>query len=580
MLPNPLRALVNRARRRPVHVFHHEAYRLPFSGVELGYTLETRRADDALDYLLFLNALSLDDVLPPELASYEALGRVHTEAYLESLQQPQTLAKIFAVDVSEGTDEVLRSIRLAVGGTCVAAKETLRTGHPAMNLLGGFHHAAPGRGAGFCALNDVAVAIASLREGGFVGRVNIIDLDFHPPDGTAECVAADSAVWLGSISGESWGPLPKTDETVLPKGTDDAAYLTALAALLERMPAAHLVFVLAGGDVLSGDRLGQFSLTLKGLRERDLMVAEKISGVPQVWLPAGGYGPHAWKVLAGTGLALSMHSKEPIPPDFDPVKLRLNRIARTLPAEDLGNSPMLTEADVAEALGLPNQSGHQRFLEYYTREGIEFALERYRVLPLIRRLGFDRLRIHVESRSPWERAVLSAYEVGGSVEHTLIELEVDKRAIGDEQVLFVNWLSMRNPRAQFSANRPQLPGQETPGLGLSREMTHILGLMARRLMLAGVAFRPSWFHMAFAARHSARFLKADRQARFEALVKAAATMPLLEATRSVADGRWRLNGQPYTWEADDMVEWLPGRAPTDDRDEVKRLRDGYRFELG
>ena len=270
---NPLLALVARGRRRPLRIVYDEAYRLPISGLEAGpHAMETRRADDALHYLLHARALPASQVVNPEPCSYGDLARVHTPAYLESLHEPATLAKIFAVDLSDVyVDEVLRTLRLGVGGTLRAARDTLAKERPVINLFGGFHHAAPDRGAGFCALNDVAVAIAALRADGFEGRVGVLDFDFHPPDGTAECLGRDPSVWLGSVSGADWGPLPGVDEVRLADGTDDGPYLAAVEALLARMPEVALVFVLAGADVLAGDRLGHFRLSLTGTRRRELL---------------------------------------------------------------------------------------------------------------------------------------------------------------------------------------------------------------------------------------------------------------------------------------------------------------------
>ena len=90
------------------------------------------------------------------------------------------------------------------------AREVLSLANPravgrrALNLLGGFHHAKPDAGGGFCAVNDLAVAVAAVRAEGFAGRVLVLDLDAHPPDGTAACLAADPSAWIGSLSGSSW----------------------------------------------------------------------------------------------------------------------------------------------------------------------------------------------------------------------------------------------------------------------------------------------------------------------------------------------------------------------------------------
>jgi acetoin utilization deacetylase AcuC-like enzyme len=570
-----LRELLSRGRRRPVRVYYDEAYRLPIAG-GLDAHPQLRRADDAVHYLVQAKAVRPEDVVNPQPVSYEALARVHTAAYLESLHEPQTLAQIFAADPSElFVDEVMRSLRLACGGTVGAARHVLAHGGAALNVMGGFHHAAPDRGAGFCALNDIAVAVAQVRADGFGGKVAVIDLDFHPPDGTAACLGADPTVWLGSISGADWGLLPGVDEIKLPQGTGDAEYLAALEALLSRLPKVELAFVLAGGDVLNGDRLGLFRLTLPGVRRRDLTVAAHLDRVPQVWLPAGGYSSNAWKVVAGIGLVLAFRSEEPIPVDYDPLAARMFRIARSLKPESLGSDFSLSDADVAEALGMP-RAGPKKLLNFYTAEGIEYALERYRILPVLRRLGFDQLHVVIDRVGTCDRARLVGRDKSTGTSATLIDLEVERKSLGDGVYLFVNWLSLRNPRAQFSALRPQLPGQEVPGLGLAREVSQLLGLMARRLVLDGVAFRPSWYHMAWAARHHARFLSPERQGRFEALMRDLATMSLLDATRAVAEGRVLLNGQPYTWEPDVMVYLVKAHQDVD-RAAVVAERDRCHF---
>lgn len=151
--------------------------------------------------------------------------------------------------------------------------------------------------------------------------------------------------------------------------------------------------------------------------------------------------------------------------------------------------------------------------------------------------------------------------------------------LGEGAYLFVNWLTLRNPRAHFSALRPQLPGQEVPGLGLAREFSQLLGLMAQRLMLDGVAFRPSWYHMAWAARHNARFVAPERQGRFEALMRDLATLTLLEATRAVAEGRVLLNGRPYTWEPDEMVYVSKAHEDEADRAAIVAERERCHFTL-
>jgi acetoin utilization deacetylase AcuC-like enzyme len=559
---------------RDVTVWYDPRYRLPLSSLEAAVGLEPRRADFALWWLLRESGTVRRRVLrTPHRISYENLSRVHTPELLDSLGQPGTLARIFSVDPSDvPVDEAMITVRLACGGTLGGARESLRTRAPALNLLGGFHHAAPAVAGGFCPVNDVAVAVATLRAEGFRGRVAVLDLDAHPPDGLAACLASDPDVFIGSLSGSDWGPLPGVDETVLPDGTGDDAYLEALSALLGRVPPRQLAFVIAGGDVLAGDRFGKLSLTLAGARERDLRVAAMLDGTPSVWLPGGGYSRGAWRVLGGTGMAIATASAKPIPPEYDPLAARFAAVSARLSPAALTESGELTAADLEEALGLGPRR-QRLLLGFYTSAGMEHALFRYGIYEPLERMGYRQFRVAFDSAGLGER--VRVFGTAEGVEHLLVELILERRRVLGAEVLFVHWLSLRNPRAQFSPLRPRLPGQEVPGLGLAHEAGTMLARMAVRLGLGGVVFRPAHYHTAYAARREFAFVDPERQGRFEALVRDLAGVPLLEATNAVAEGRVLLDGRPYAWEADEMAYWL--RESPADAGEVERERERVSF---
>lgn len=213
MLP----AVSNRVRRwlfgRDFLVWYSPEYRLPLPAIEARSGFEPRRADFAVWYLLDGGAIARESVRAPRRAEYHELARVHTPELLDSLGRPETLARIWAVDSADvPVDAVMRSVRLACGGTIEAAREVLSPRNPrsvarrALNLLGGFHHAAPDLAGGFCPVNDIAIAVAAVRAEGFRGRVLVLDLDAHPPDGTAACLAKMGGDhFIGSISASDWG---------------------------------------------------------------------------------------------------------------------------------------------------------------------------------------------------------------------------------------------------------------------------------------------------------------------------------------------------------------------------------------
>ncbi len=559
--------------RRNLHVWHHPSYRLPLTSVEPRVGIEPRRADLALWYLLESGAARRGRIHEPPRVRYEDLARIHETAYLESLVHSDTLGRIFGVESWDiPVDELLKTIRLACGGTLEAARSTIRYGNPHLNLLGGFHHAMPHRGSGLCALNDIAVAVATLRADGFSGNISILDLDAHPPDGIAACLENQHRCWLGSLSCTPWDSQGRADETLLPQACGDQPYLKALDALLSRMPPSELVFVIAGGDVLRGDRLGTLDLSPKGARLRDLHVLQAIGKTPNVWLPGGGYHPASWKPLAGTGLALALGSRRPIRDDADPLTSHFARISAGLhldpsTSENQGESALLTAEDLEESLGLAGTRPH-RLLGTYTSENIEYSLYSFGILPHITRLGYSPLKVQTDSTSTGDRIRLWGWSDGQK--HLLMECVLESCRIDESSLLYVHWLTLRNPKAPFAVSRPRLPGQEVPGLGLAREAGELLVRMAHRLDLDGLGFRPGWYHVAYTARYRFKMSDPTRQGRFEALTRDLGHLPLLHVTRAIAKGRVLMNGQPYRWEPALMVMYFQRPAMYDERVEVER----------
>ena len=549
------RQLRRRRRREPQPtIWYHPDYRVPIEGLGL----ETRRADLVAWSVLDLGIVDAAQIERPVRASYHDLAAVHSDKVLSALSDASVLAPIFGASARElPMETIANTIRLACGATLAAARRAAAGAGPQVNLLGGFHHASPNRAGGFSVVNDIAIAMHALRRQGFSGRIAVLDLDAHPPDGTADCVLEHASimgeVWIGSISGSDWGIVPGVDETVIP-GAEDEDYLHALDRLLGRMPPSKLCFVVAGGDILAGDRFGALQLTLEGACRRDRRVARRLRNTPSVWLSAGGYSDAATFALLNTVATLALTKPLKIPPHYDPVRARFSKVARELvpPVDD---SQLLTEADLAEAFGF-QPANELRLLGTYTPDWIEHALYRYGILDHIERLGYGRFRVVIDRAADGDRLRLFGRAQGG--EHLLLETMLDKVKYGQESFLFVNWLTLRHPIAEFTEARPKLPNQEVPGLGLAKEAGELLALVAQRLGWSGVAIRPAAYHVAYTARHDFTFADAARQGRFEKLIEDLGDVPLGELTRAIATERVMLDGELYRWEPDLMVARLDG----------------------
>jgi len=158
-----------------------------------------------------------------------------------------------------------------------------------------------------------------------------------------------------------------------------------------------------------------------------------------------------------------------------------------------------------------------------------------------------------------------------------VEVVLAREEVEGQPMLFVHWLTLRNPRVPFTALRPRLPGQEVPGLGLAREAGEMLLRIARRLDLAGVAVRPSHFHVAYTARYRLRMLDPVQQGRFEAIQRDLGHLSLHDVTVAIAQGRVLADGAPWAWEPGVMAYRF--EEPPSARTEADRERERVRFRL-
>src|SRR6185437_1498871 len=105
-------------------------------------------------------------------------------------------------------NELFNDIAFKSGGTVLATRLAFEYGLAA-NLGGGYHHAFPDRGRGFCALHDVAIAIRCAQREKRIRRVLIVDVDFHQGDGSAVIFKDDPDVFTLSIHSEEGWPEEK-----------------------------------------------------------------------------------------------------------------------------------------------------------------------------------------------------------------------------------------------------------------------------------------------------------------------------------------------------------------------------------
>jgi len=222
---------------------------------------------------------SEEDFVAPEPASTEDLMLVHDADWVIRLKNGTlTYHDILKLELPYSR-QLVNGFILAAGGTTLAARLALRD-RIGYNIGGGFHHAFRDHGEGFCAINDVAVAIRRLQHEGAIERTLVIDCDNHQGNGTATIFAGDKSVLTISLHQFNNYPAEKPPSDIdihLKDGVGDEQYLMSLRDAYSTAIAAfrpNLVAYIAGADPYVEDQLGGLGLTIEGLKERDRIVFE------------------------------------------------------------------------------------------------------------------------------------------------------------------------------------------------------------------------------------------------------------------------------------------------------------------
>jgi len=233
-----------------------------------------------------------------------------------------TASEIMKLEVPY-SPELAEAVWLAAGGTILAGQLALRDGF-ASNLSGGFHHAYANHGEGFCALNDVAVAIRRLQFDQAIKKAIVVDTDVHHGNGTAHIFGDDESVFTLSIHQENNYPAHKPPSNLdlpLEDGVEDDEYLSTLLPAVEKsLDEFHpdILFYVGGADPYCEDQLGGLRLTKSALKARDKGVFQlaRARNVPVTATLAGGYarrvedtiGIHTNTILAALEVARELPS--------------------------------------------------------------------------------------------------------------------------------------------------------------------------------------------------------------------------------------------------------------------------------
>ena len=270
-----------------------------------------------------------EDFVSPKIATDQDVLLVHRPEYVHKLKTGTLSAREQQELEVPFSSELVNAFWMAAGGSILAAQLALDQ-KVAINIGGGYHHAFPDHGEGFCMIHDVAVAIRCLQRDSRIRTAMTVDCDVHQGNGTAAIFAGThtaseplpsvpastmttnqsslrpTAKMRGAHTGDvftislhqhnnypAYKP-PSSIDIDLPDGIGDDDYLAwldnALSSGLRQFDPELLCYI-AGADPYREDQLGGLSLTIEGLKKRDELVfrVARARNIPVMVTYAGGY---------------------------------------------------------------------------------------------------------------------------------------------------------------------------------------------------------------------------------------------------------------------------------------------------
>ena len=306
----------------PFKLIYSDAYYFPIGN----HVFPAEKYRRVRDRLITTGVADANDFLEPQPATDQDILLVHKPDYVQKLKTG-TLSPREEMEMEiPYSRDLVDAFWLAAGGSILAARQALAD-KVSVSIGGGFHHAFPDHGEGFCMIHDVAVAIRRLQRDDKISTAMTIDCDVHQGNGTAAIFAGTrtESVPLPSVAtstltqpasaktkmrGTHAGDVftislhqhnnypqykpPSSIDVDLPDGIGDDDYLAWLDNALSsglRQFEPDLICYVAGADPYKDDQLGGLELTIEGLKKRDRLVFQvaRARNIPVMVTYAGGY---------------------------------------------------------------------------------------------------------------------------------------------------------------------------------------------------------------------------------------------------------------------------------------------------
>lgn len=201
------------------------------------------------------------------------------------------------------------------------------------------------------------------------------------------------------------------------------------------------------------------------------------------------------------------------------------------------------------------------FLGRYTISQVYFILERKGFIDFAKNKGLYPILFELSWKDPFTQN-LKIYFKEKDEEHRLVDLILKEQPLSfkfpdgsskEFKFLFIEWICIQNPTADFTKDRPKLPGQNYPGLGLGDRLWSIFELLVRFIRVDGVMIMPKFLHNAIMYRRVFSFLNPEKEGEVRALLRDLGKYHLAIIAWASYHGCILEGGKVFQWEAQPQI---------------------------
>ena len=237
------------------------------------------------------------------------------------------------------------------------------------------------------------------------------------------------------------------------------------------------------------------------------------------------------------------------------------------------------------------------FLDFYSEDGVLKALDEYGIFKDLKKRGFKDFVIVLDTKDPYLHK-FRAYHEKKKPDHLLCEVYLRKKSFTAKPIfnssvtgetftlIVIEWLTLQNPMANFTPHRPQLPGQNYPGLRIGRKVLVIFINMCIRLKTDGLLNIPEHYHNAAFYSRNFSYFNPQTEGHFQAIRRDLGHLGLYKLSWAI---EWECliettSGEYWKWFTDEQILPVSKKMENyfdspDYKKQVKKAMDSVQFTI-